>query len=137
MTFNQVVAGSSPACLIQIPTPEYAPGFLLSDKAERAAHACMQCREAGVHQTGGLDGIGRHAGFRFLWVKPCGFKSHRPHTEFGLQAAAEGFCCSLFRDLSAEIKESCQFSWQDSMFVNADKRTMQILLINFNKWRLK
>ena len=30
--------------------------------------------------TGGRDGTGRHARFRFLWRKPCGFESHRPHS---------------------------------------------------------
>lgn len=30
----------------------------------------------------GIDGIGRHARFRFLWGSPCGFDSHIPHWIF-------------------------------------------------------
>ena len=32
--------------------------------------------------TRGSGGIGRHAGFRFLCFRACGFKSHLPHTGF-------------------------------------------------------
>ena len=34
-----------------------------------------------IPKTSGRGEIGRRAGFRFLWVTPCGFKSLRPHHE--------------------------------------------------------
>ena len=48
MTFNQVVGGSNPPCLIQVP-------ILL-----------MESRE--LYFAGGYGGIGRRAGFRFQWA---------------------------------------------------------------------
>ena len=32
-----------------------------------------------IPKTSGRGEIGRRAGFRFLWVTPCGFESLRPH----------------------------------------------------------
>lgn len=34
-----------------------------------------------INMLCGIGGIGRHARFRFLCRKTCGFKSHIPHTE--------------------------------------------------------
>ena len=36
----------------------------------------------------GYDGIGRHAGFRFLCREACGFESHYPYHEKGSREAA-------------------------------------------------
>jgi hypothetical protein len=37
--------------------------------------AAVRC----VPRFSGRGGIGRHAGFRYLWRKPWGFESLRPH----------------------------------------------------------
>ena len=48
--------------------------------APRRAIAHLHSR-AGFRRAaaGGRGGIGRHAGFRFLWREPCEFESRRPH----------------------------------------------------------
>ena len=40
-----------------------------NENCERVIFVCIR----------GRGEIGRRAGFRFLWVTPCGFKSLRPH----------------------------------------------------------
>ena len=39
----------------------------------------------------GGGGIGRHAGFRFQWGNPCGFKSRSPHQLESPRHIAAGF----------------------------------------------
>jgi hypothetical protein len=44
----------------------------------------------------GRGEIGRHAGFRYLWRKPWGFKSLRPHQILKYMLASVGFFSITF-----------------------------------------
>ena len=48
----------------------------ISESRERAEKEQSKSRVRAEYNISGHDEIGRHAGFRFLCRKACGFKSH-------------------------------------------------------------
>ena len=86
----------------------------------------------------GRGEIGRRAGFRVLWVKPCGFKSRRPH-QIRTQKRIQLFVpilrfLLLFRAIFAFLKHKIIVYDKKSRSLKVFASSVDMLFCNFVKF---
>ena len=81
MTFNQVVGGSIPPCLIcNYSADLLIPAvFCYKGTIQTEIHYSSRCSRTSLKEIRGYGEIGRRARFRFWWAPPCRFESCYPH----------------------------------------------------------